>query len=326
MTKFTFSQIETLMQPFFNRPKESAPQTLAQRTLDRRRAKKIGQYLTNGLSQPDEFYILLPIVVTLDIPEWESYDFQSVDLGLPGVEDLGLLSLPDETSFWIPDGQHRSFGAIQALLESPGLVEAETIGVMLIPDSGGKKRHRIFLDANQHGIRPNKSIITLFDHRDPHSEIARAVLMSVDVFRDRTALEATNINPKSADFFTMNALRESCRSLLLDAEGDLEQQAIDFWQRVAEHHPTWKQLQFSADPMLRQTTISFNAITLNALAIVGRTLMQHRKIEQIANLDRVNWQLDNVDWEGVCKFNGRIVKNNTTIQALADYILARLED
>lgn len=329
MTKFTFAQIATLMQPFFSRPKEPAPLSLAQRTLDAKRSKKIAQYIINGLSKPEEFYILLPIVITVDIPEWECYNFRAVDLeddlDIPGIEDLGLLSLPSSTTFWIPDGQHRAFGSIQAQLEAPGLVANETIGVMLIPDAGGQKRQQIFLDANQYGVKPNKSIISLFDHRDQYSEIARAVLTTVEVFRDRTALEATNIHPKSGDFFTMNSLREACKLLLTGVEGDPQQEAINFWQRVAAHHPHWQQLQISNDPLLRQRSIGFNALTMCALAIVGQQLRQQDQIEKITNLNRIDWQLTNPDWN-LCKLNNRIVKNKDTIKAMAAYILKRITD
>ena len=323
MTKFTFAQIEALMQPFFSRPKESAPLSLAQRTLDAKRSKKIARYIINGLSKPEEFYILLPIVITVDIPEWECYDFQAIDLDIPGIEDLGLLSLPSSATFWIPDGQHRAFGSIQARLEAPGLIANETIGVMLIPDAGGQKRQQIFLDANQFGIKPNKSIISLFDHRDQYSEIARAVLTTVDVFRDRTALEATNIQAKSKDFFTMNSIRESCKLLLTDVEDDLQHEAVEFWQSVAAHHPHWQQLQASNDSSLRQRSIGFNALTMCALGIVGQQLRQQNQTEKIANLDRINWQLNNPAWK-ICKLNNRIVKNRSTIQAMAKYILEEI--
>lgn len=325
MTKFTFAQIETLMQPFFSRPKESVPLSLAQRTLDAKRSKKIARYIINGLSKPEAFYILLPIVITVDIPEWECYDFQAIDLDIPGIEDLGLLCLPNSATFWIPDGQHRAFGSIQAQLEAPGLVANETIGVMLIPDAGGQKRQQIFLDANQFGIKPNKSIISLFDHRDQYSEIARAVLTTVEVFRDRTALEATNIHPKSGDYFTMNSLRESCKLLLIDAEGNLQREAIAFWQSVAENHPHWKQLQTGDDPTLRQRSIGFNALTMCALAIVGQQLRQRQQLDHITNLHRIDWQLMNPDWN-ICRLNNRIVKNKDTIITMANYIMERIID
>nr|WP_225903999.1 MULTISPECIES: DNA sulfur modification protein DndB [unclassified Leptolyngbya] len=325
LVQFTFDQLHTLLHPFFERPKVSAPLSLAQRTLDPRRAKKIARYVITGLSQPEEFYILLPIVITVDIPEWECYDFQALDLEIPGMEGLGLLGLPGSATFWVPDGQHRSWGAIQARLEAPGLTANETIGVMLIPDAEGQKRQRIFLDANQHGVKPNKSIISLFDHRDPYSDIARAVLTSVDIFRDRTALESTNIQPKSGDVFTLNSLRESCKLLLLGAERDLHQEAIRFWRHVAQHHPHWKLLQTSNDPTLRQHSIGFNALTLCALAIVGQELRQQQQLTRITKLERINWRLSNPDWN-LCKLNNRIVKNRDTMRAMATYILERIAD
>jgi len=326
MMTFSFEQIASLLEPFFNRPKADSPLTLAQRTLDRNRGKKISRYVIKGLSSKEEFYVLTPIVMTFEFPAWDCYEFHPIEIDedLPDSENLGWLRLPPSTTFWLPDGQHRAFGAIQSRLEAPGLVERETIGVMLEPDTGGKKRNQIFLDSNQYGVKPSKSIITLFDNRDLYSGIARSVLMTVEIFLDRTALEATNIRSNSSDVFTMNSIREASKTFLSGSDGNLEQQAIEFWQTIANYHPDWKQLQATGDVTIRQTSIAFNALTMRAIAIVGQQLRQSDQIDLVQNLDRIDWQLMNPAWD-ICKLNGRIVKNKSTEQAMANYILERLK-
>jgi len=319
MTTFSFDQARELFQPFFSRVQESNPIDLAQRTLDRKRSQKLAKYVIDGLSHTEAFYVLPPIMVTLDIPSEAFFEFQSIDLEGSAIDNLGMLVLPPTTTFWIPDGQHRAFGSYLSLLQAPGLVREQSFGAMLMPDTGGKKRQQIFLDTNQHSIKPNKSIISLFDHRDEASEIARAVLMNVPVFCDRTALEATNLQSKTGDFFTMNALRDACKLLLANyqGEGDRQQRATTFWSAVANHHPHWQQVG-DAGLVLRQSSISFTALAINALAIVGAARPQDDS--WISRLGNINWSIDNPAWNGLCRFNGRIVKNNVTIRALANMI------
>jgi len=318
MSVLTFQQAKALFTPFYSRQKEQ-PLDLAQRTLDRKRSRKIAQYIIKGLMNLLGFYIILPVIVTLDIPEGECFDFQSIDFGegFEEFENNGLLRLPAGTTFWIPDGQHRVFGAILSLLEAIGLVQEESFGVMFIPDVGGKKRKQIFLDANQHGVRVNKSLFPLLDDSDPLSAITRLMLATVPVFNGRTAFESTNVTPTSTEFFSLNALKESCKLLLTGYEGNREERAVAFWSAIAHHHPDWRRLDQADALEMKKTQLSFHALALNALAIVGR---QQPDDEWIAHLDRIDWSVTNPRWNEVCYFNGRIVKNSQTIRALARYI------
>jgi DNA sulfur modification protein DndB len=321
MSSLSFEMAQRLLEPFFNRKKTDTPLSLAQRTLNVSRSKKIAKYVIKGLSSPKEFYIIPPIVICLDIPEDSYFEFSGVELDDSGIDNLGLLRVVEPT-FWIPDGQHRAMGAVLSLLEAPGLVHQESFGIMLIPDSGGRKRRQIFLDTNQYSVKPSKSIISLFDHRDEYSDVARTVLTTVPIFEGRTTLEGTNVPKNSNDLFTMNSLRESCKVLLSGFDVDGTQLAIAFWQTVSEFHPDWKAaLNCDSLPVLRSETLAFNALTLNALALVGNwQLHQEEAMSWIEQLDQVNWSIHNPDWEGVCRFNGRIVKNNITTKALATYV------
>jgi len=333
-----FTEARQLFDSFLSRkkPDKNQPLSLAQRTLNTARARKILRYIVRGLAEPQGFYVLPPITVTFDIPSGDGFEFLGVDLEEEGEETNLLLSLqssvvqsgelllPPDTTFWISDGQHRALGAALAAAEAPALVQNETIPVMLIPDSmGGKKRRQIFLDINQHAVKPSKSIVSLFDGRDESSEIARAVLLNVPIFEGRTNLEATNVPKGSDDLFTMNSLRESCKVLLTGLEGDMKQEtAITFWKEVSRHHPDWKAaMTCDSLQVLRAESLGFNALTLSALAMVGNLrLQQGEGMKWVKRLDKVQWNVSNPDWTGVCRFNGRIVKNSATIKSLASYM------
>jgi DGQHR domain-containing protein len=194
MTNVSIAELARYFQPFFEREQASKkqPLSLAQRTLNLPRVKKVAQYILKGC-MPHSFYVLPPATVTVSIPETESFDFWGVDFededqsldSLPSPTEIGTLALPPNARFWLADGQHRIAGAIQAYREGAALLGQETIGLMLIPDADGAKEKQIFLDINKHAVKPNQSILALFDGSDTYCEIARSVLIGVPVFEGR---------------------------------------------------------------------------------------------------------------------------------------------
>ncbi|MGG6264229.1 DNA sulfur modification protein DndB [Leptolyngbya sp. AN03gr2] len=86
---------------------------------------------------------------------------------------------------------------------------------------------------------------------------------------------------------------------------------------VAAHHPNWQKV--GDDGLtLRQSTISFLALTLNAIAIVGN--QQGDQNEWLTKLGLIDWSATNPEWDGLIRFSQRIVKNSHTTKALAEYI------
>ncbi len=322
MMSLPFQTVAKLAEPFLNRGTPDDPLDISQRSLNPRRVKQISDYVINGLSEPEGFYVLPTLTMTVDLPAGEIYEFLEFD----GYSNIGMLVLPETASFWLPDAQQRS-GAISRLVQqAPGLTQNESVGVMLIPDTDQLKRNAIFVDINQHTVKPNKSLISLLDEQDEFSAIAREVLLKVPICKGRTALEATNVSARSGDLFTMNGLKDACRLLCQDYEGNRVKLAIQFWTSCSKQHPEWKKVGRTKQiAELRNSSIAFNALTLNALGMVGaQMLAESGGIEQLANLDRINWSLENPDWNGLIRFNGNIVKNNSTIRVLSDYIWAKI--
>ena len=333
MTNIRLSELAEYFRPFFERERDGKkrPLTLAQRTLNTSRVEKVAQYILKGCL-PHESYVLPPVTVTVDIPQNETFEFCGVefedDVGISSLEafppEFGTLSLPASATLWLADGQHRIRGAIEAHLRGEPLVQQETLGEMLIPDADGRRRKQMFLDINKHAAKPSQSIIALFDSGDPYCEIARAVLMGVPIFEGRTALEATNA--KGDDLFTMNTLKECSKLLCKGLEGDLSKLAMSFWKAVSKHHPGWKTVDADTNAeTLRAETMSFHAISLNALSVLGN--YQHRKgcgLTWLKRLNQVNWSAYNPGLEGVCRFGGRITKNTRTAAALAAYFAQQM--
>jgi DNA sulfur modification protein DndB len=323
MMSLPFQTVAKLAEAFLNRGTPDDPLDISQRSLNPRRVKQISEYVIAGLSEPDGFYVLPTLTMTVDLPAGEIYEFLEFD----GYSNIGMLVLPETASFWLPDAQQRSGAIARLVQQSPGLIQNESVGVMLIPDSGQRKRDAIFIDINQHSVKPNKSLISLLDKKDEYSNIAREVLLRVPICKGRTALEATNVSPRSSDLFTMNGLKDACRLLCQDYEGDRTKLAIQFWTDCSKYHPEWKKASRTKQiAELRNSSIGFNALTLNALGAVGAQMLaqQGDGTGLLAKLNQINWSIDNPDWNGLIRFNGNIVKNSNTIRALTDYIWQHL--
>ncbi len=317
-----------MFQSFLDRP-PGKPLDMAQRTLSQSRASKIRKYATDA-RLADQFYIIPPIVVLADIPEDAEFWFEQYvdeDGGSVLLRPVGVLRLPIETSFSVADGQTRLAAIAAAAQQNANLFEGETLPMMILPDYGTAIKRQIFLDINQHACKPNKSLVSLFDHRDQISDVTREVMFAVKIFADFTALEAVNVSPKSGDLFTLNNLREANKLLLRGVKENQVQVATEYWKAVAKNILVWRQASRSSDrAQIRQGTIAFNAITLNALGIVGNRLhQQDSQAEVIARLKNINFSVDNPEWENLIRFGGRIVKNNDTCRALAEYICTRIQ-
>lgn len=321
VTTMTAQYLKCVLQEFFNRTKPDSPLDMAQRTLSTKRAEGVKDYIRTRLTQPDGFYILPPIVMTVD-----SFDMQFQEY-VAEHPKAGELWVNSDATFWCPDGQTRAYGQQLAYLAAAPIMAYEEIAVMLLLDEGSKRKQQIFLDINGNAMKPNKSIMALFDHADETAAITCAVLTSVPIFNGRTALEATNITTRSGDFFTLNALRDGTRYLIKGHEGDRQAFAVKYWKSVSKNLPDWQLIQKAADPIaVRDQSIAFHAITLNALGMVGAGMPAKDWDTSFKKLNRIDWKRSNPDWEGLFMSSGKIRKTTATTQALASYILSLLEN
>lgn len=77
-----FAEARQLFDAFLSRkkPDKNQPLSLAQRTINTGRARKIFRYIVRALAEPQGFYVLPPITVTFDIPSGDGFEFLGVDL------------------------------------------------------------------------------------------------------------------------------------------------------------------------------------------------------------------------------------------------------
>lgn len=298
------------------------PRSLAQRSLNASRVRKLKQYILNEVLPEEGFYILPPLVLSVDCDE---YDFDEIDNG------VGRLTLPSDAAFWLGDGQHRAAGLLAAYLEAPAILNSETVGVMLLPDSGNQIRHKIFLDINANASKPSKSLATLFDERDRLATVTRN-LLSLPWLEQFTNLERTTLPKSSSDLFTLNGLRDANRELLAAVPpAEWTMTAMHYWKAIAEVIPQWKEVLQAVEqdqgmdaPALRRDYICFHSICLSALGILGQQVITaDGQVPAMDALAQVDWRRSNPDWEGLFLFEGKIVKNKRSAMRFAEYLRQR---
>lgn len=330
--------------PFFERKvSRKHPLAWAQRTLQFSRIKTLADYVLNGI-MPGRFYVFPAVTVTLELGQDDALPFEEIE-----IEDDDFSLVPDGNQkpthgffqwnnaryrLWLADGQHRIMALIQAYLRGHILMSDEMVTLQIHPQKPGENLHRkIFLDVNQ-ARTPTKSIKELLNDDDPYATMARQCL-ELPIFSEKTCLEQTSA--KGPDLlFAMAGLAEATRLFAKGIQTEDAEVVMNLWLAVQSNHPDWQKVvtgewaddgaEEIAYPNLgefRKRTISFLAVTLNAIAYaaVHQWKEGDTGFEWMSRLVDVDWSVANTDWDGIIKFGGRVVKKRDTEKALARYIL-----
>ncbi|HEY9826771.1 MAG TPA: DNA sulfur modification protein DndB [Stenomitos sp.] len=289
----------------------------SQRRPDETRIKKIADYVLS------ERYTFSSVTVTVD-PGENELQFA------PLQGDVGTLKIPMDSQLLIADGQHRIYGLQLAMQQNPELRD-EAISCVIFLDIGLKRRQQIFHDLNNHVSKPNKSLNLLYDHGSDKSDLARQVMKGVPIFAQYTDTERTNLGKKSSKVFTFNAIEESNQYLFANSQLKQDKKvetAIAFWKAITEQIPEWKRLLSKeyAPSDVRQNLICGHAISLCGIAHLGFYLLRHnnwqQKLEKL-ELDTVDWNKTNPEFNNQIVFGGRIYKNCSTVREFGEWLWRR---
>lgn len=301
---------------------EVPPEMRAQRTLNRSRIPEIAEYLT---AHPDS-YVLSALTASVD------GDVRFAPIG--GADaSLGHLQIPMGARILINDGQHRRAAIEEAIKQRPELGQ-ENIPVLFFVDGGLKRSQQMFADLNKYAVRPSYSLSTLYDHRDPASELARFLASACTTFRGLTEMEKSTISNRSTKLFTLSSIKHANRALLRKQpkqEISLEEQLLakEFWDAVGEQIPDWlraKNRQVSTAE-LRQEYVHSHGVALQALGIAGAALLETAPRQwrpKLMALRQLDWSRTNSDWEGRAIQLGRLSKATTSVQLAANYLKKQL--
>lgn len=162
---------------------------------------------TSPTSRVNE-YVLSALSATID----GGFVFESV----PGQRSVGTLPIDMSATLLINDGQHRRADIVEALRERPALGD-ETIAVTLFPDEGLSRSQQMFVDLNQHGVKPARSLRLFYDGRDEFARLSRAVADAIPLFREMTDFTRSNLPAGSRKLFAFSNLHTAIATLVSEA-------------------------------------------------------------------------------------------------------------
>ncbi|MGR9049732.1 DNA sulfur modification protein DndB [Halobacillus faecis] len=294
----------------------------AQRILNKNRIPEISSYI---LDNSDD-YVFSSLTASID-GEVEFQPFSDEQTW----NDLGRLQISLDSRFLINDGQHRRAAIEEALKISPELGD-ETISVVFFKDEGLENSQQIFSDLNRHAVNTTTSIGILYDHRDELAMLTKEVVSENELLERYTDTERVSLSKNSPKLMALNHVFNTNLKLLDKAKGDPlkgEEEALvkEFWPVLCSHIHEWEMvLNKEITPKeLRMNYIVGHGVFLEAIGLVGRAAINQSPEnwkEYIKALKNIDWNRSNIkEWEGrAFSSNGRIQKNNLTIQLTASLI------
>ncbi|MAY03702.1 MAG: DNA sulfur modification protein DndB [Gammaproteobacteria bacterium] len=296
------------------------PELRAQRTLNKARIPAISTYLVDN----PQSYTLSSLTASINC----NVEFEPLSDTGQG-QNMGTISIPMDAQILINDGQHRRAAIEDAIKENPELAH-DNISVLFFIDEGLARSQQMFADLNKHAVRPSDSISTLYDLRDPISDLGRHIQKKVHVFSRLTELEKSSISNRSTKLFTLSSIKNATRSLLCkgsrsSASKAEKELAIDYWNEVAANMQDW-QLALNKEistKELREQYIHAHAVMLQAMGHIGSDLLpknQNTWRKSLKKLKGIDWARSNNDWEGRALVHGRISKARTNVTLTGNYI------
>lgn len=304
---------------------EVPPQLRAQRQLNQQRIPAIARYL---LDKPDD-YVFSALTASVD----SSVEFEPAAARGP-TANLGMLSIPMDATILINDGQHRRAAIEEAIKENPELGH-DNIAVLFFVDEGLKRSQQMFVDLNMYQVRPDPSLITLYNNADPESVVASEIATNCTPFAGLTDLERSSLSKKSNKLFTLSSVKHANRALLNKSrKDDISDSEIsltkEYWQTVAEALPFWKLVKSGdvAAGAVREEHIFSHGVVLQALGVTGcYTLSRYPDSWQniIRRLDGLDWSKGNTElWEGRAIHYGKVTKSRSamllTVNAIKQHL------
>jgi len=300
---------------------ETLPDQLrAQRRLNKSRIPAIARYIASNPRQ----YVLSALAATID----GGFHFEAVEKN-GALRSVGKLMVDMTATIIVNDGQHRRAAIVEALRERPHLAH-ETIAVTLFPDEGLERSKQMFVDLNQHGVKPSRSLRLLYDGRDDRAKLSRAVVAAVPLFRDMTDFGRSNLTASSPKLFAFSNLHSAVSTFVSEAgaaRGAHEAAlVIKFWTAVAEAIPDWHLAHRGqiAPADLRREKVHAHGVALEAIAVVGARLITDSSVDWRATVGRlgdVDWARANSGhWEGRALLGGRINRSRTSVMLTAEKI------
>lgn len=313
-----------IVERLFAEPEPELPPDLAaQRELAARRVPGMARYIVDNA----ESYVLPALSASID----GRHAFAAA--GVSGADRaVGTLEIDLSARLVINDGQHRRAAIIAALRERPHL-SGETIAVTLFPHLGLEHAQQMFVDLNQHAVKPARSLRLFYDGRDPEARLTRDVLDGVPVLRLLTDVTRSTPGAGSRRLFGLGSVHVGIRTFSQEYGGDPDSScavAAEFWRAVVDAMPDWlAAARLAINPAeLRRDMVHSHGLVLEALAISGARLLRSYPRdwkERLGRLGAIDWSRAHPQWEGRALFGGRVNRSRTSIMLTAELIWGYLD-
>lgn len=292
----------------------------AQRTLRRSRIPRIRDYIVDN--NDDYIFSSLTVSVGGKIKFQPAVNNKS--------KNLGVISLSQDSTILVNDGQHR-VAAIKDAIEVMPELSSETISVVFFEDVGLKRSQQMFSDLNKNAVKPTKSLGVLYDGRNPFSSFIVKMIKNVKIFHNLTELEKTTISNRSKSMFTLNGISESTKMLLAKSTKPtmIEMELVtDYWNEVTRNMADWNLLldKKITPAELRKDYVHASTNMLQALGMAGHVLtteFPNSWKRKLIGLAKIEWDRSNPLWEGKFTLNGKMIKNKLGVVNVADIILKK---
>ena len=289
----------------------------AQRTLRKSRIPRIRDYILQNIDD----YTFSSVTVSVD----GKITFNPVS---KGNNNIGSISISQDDSILINDGQHRVAAIREAIEDNPELGK-DMISVVFFEDLQLEKSQQMFADLNKHAVKPTKSLGILYDRRNDFATFVVEMSKSVKAFHNRTEMEKTTVSNRSTKFFTLNGLDLATKGLLgkdKNLTKSDKELAVEFWNLAGQNIPEWTLLidRKVTPAELRRDFVHASTNMLEAIAIAGNMLIKKFPRgwkKKLAGLQKIDWGRTNPEWDGKIIIRGKMTKTKAGMDSAARIIV-----
>ena len=268
----------------------------AQRAVVQKHADGIRDYILENRGE----FVLGALTYAID----EVASFEPV---APG-SSIGELTLAAATPVRSIDGQHRRLG-IAAALETSGDLAGDGIAVVLYVEDDLGKRRQMFSDMNWTPRKVSASQNVAFDSRDPFSRAVRRIVQIHPLLQARVESELATVRRGSAKFYTLGAVYDACRRLMLGPNGKIKSKSSCEEDEIVDRSQRFFDMLVAARPELismesqealdefRKQSILVSSTTLRVLAgATYQCIDKHRKDGTAFQISDLTSPLSEVDF------------------------------
>ena len=268
----------------------------------------------------------------------EDYTFSSITVSVNGKirfkpassdhENLGTISVSQDATILINDGQHRITAIKEAVEANPELGK-DKISVVFFEDPKLEKSQQMFADLNKHAVKPTKSLGILYDRRNDFATFVVEMSKHVRVFHNKIEMEKTSISNRSIKFFTLSGLELASKNILgknKNLKTSEKETIINFWNIVAKNIPEWTLLMNNkvTPAELRKDYVHANTNMLEAIAIAGNHLIKkfpNNWVRKLTGFQKIDWSRTNPEWDNKIIIRGKMTKTKAGMNAAAKILI-----